>query len=303
MPSPELDAYLQARATMPRPAPGQPLPDTTTRRGNFDRSSPQAPADIRAFAVSAGGVPSEWVLAPRVDESVRLAYFHGGGYTVGSIRSHRRIAADLSRAAGCAVLNVDYRLAPEHAPPAQRDDAAAAYAWMLANGPSGPSAARATFIAGDSAGGGLSLTLLQHLRDSGLAQPAAAATFSAWTDMSASGASIVTRQPRDPIFGAVNLGVAGQNFARSTPVDAPLVSPVFGDFTGLAPLYLNAGDDEMLLDDTLRVAARASDAGVEVSLHIEPAVFHVYPFFVPDASESIRAIEAAAAFLKRHAER
>jgi acetyl esterase/lipase len=301
--SKELQAFLDLRAQMPRPKPGAPMPDIEIRRKGFDATAPAAPEDTRIASVSAAGVPCEWVTAPGVDHATRLLYLHGGGYSVGSVRSHRRIAADLSRAAGCAVLNVDYRLAPENTCPAQLDDALSAYGWMKANSPADTAPATTTFVAGDSAGGGLTLALLVALRDRGLPQPAAAATFSAWTDMTVTGSSVVTRVARDPIIGGgVGLKPATAGFLGSTDSRSVQASPVFADYKGIAPLYMNVGDEEVLLDDTLRVASRASEAGVRVSLHVEPGAFHVYPFFVPEAPESKRAIATAAAFLRRHAE-
>ena len=301
MRSSELQDFLDLRAEMPTLKPGDPMPDIETRRRGFDASIPPAQEDVRAVPVTVNEIPCEWVLAPGAANGRRLLYLHGGGYSIGSIRSHRRIAADLSRASGCAVLNVDYRLAPENTCPAQLEDAHKTFAWLRENGPTGVSEAQSMFVAGDSAGGGLTLALLISLRDNGLAQPAAAATFSAWTDMTASGASVKTRARRDPIIGtSLALGTAAASFLGTTDARSPKASPVFADFTGSAPLYLNVGDDEVLLDDTLRVAARAADAGVEVVLQVEPGAFHVYPLFVPDAPESKRAIEGIATFFQQH---
>jgi acetyl esterase/lipase len=195
----------------------------------------------------------------------------------------------------------DYRLAPEAAYPAQLDDALAAFAWARENGPSGASSATSMFVAGDSAGGGLTLALLITLRDRGLDLPNAAVTLSAWTDMTMSGATLRTRASRDPILAdATAMTGAVQGYLQGADPRTPAASPVHAHLQGLPPLFMVVGDEEVLLDDTLRVAANASGAGVDVNLHVEAGAFHVYPWFVPQAPESIRAIEAAGAFLKAH---
>lgn len=295
MPSAELLEFLRLRAGQ------QPAPDLQAGRKQMDETSPSVPDDVRVIAVSAGGVPAEWVIAPGVDESRRLIYFHGGGYMLGSARSHRRIGADLGRAAGCATLVVDYRLAPEAPYPAQLDDALNAYAWAQDNGPSGAGPAKSIFIAGDSAGGGLTLGLLITLRDRALKLPNAAVTLSAWTDMTLSGATLRTRATRDPILAdPAAMGGAVQGYLQGADARTPAASPVLADLQGLPPLFMVVGDEEVLLDDTLRVAANASAAGVDVRLQVEAGAFHVYPWFVPQAPESIRAIEASGTFLKAH---
>ena len=155
------------------------------------------------------------------------------------------------------------------------------------------------FVAGDSAGGGLTLALLLALRDRGETQPNGAITLSAWTDMTASGYSVAGRARRDPLMtGPDALAMAASRFLGSADPRLPYASPVFGSFEGVAPLFMNVGDDELLLDDTLRVAERASRAGVDVTLHVQPEGFHVYPLFVPDAPESRHAIEAIANFIR-----
>jgi len=266
----------------------------------FLDSAPAA-TEIEPLSVVANGVTCEYLASPGSDAGRRMLYLHGGGFTVGSHVSHRRIAAELSRATACPVLNVNYRLAPEHVYPAQLEDALAAYEWMLANGPAGAGHARSTFVAGDSAGGGLALALLLSLRDSGKPMPNAAVTFSAWTDMAVQGKSVVSRARRDPVItNALGLEMAARSYLGDADCRTPTASPAHADFTGLPPLYLNVGDDEVLLDDTLSVAARASSAGVPVTLHVEPGGFHVYPYFVPDAPESTRTFESVAEFLRGH---
>src|SRR5579864_5449297 len=156
MPSPELRQVAEQIRARRASAPPV-VPDLATRRAGFGAGLPAPPADVATQPTRAGGVPADWISAPGASSSRRLLYLHGGGYTLGSAQSHRRLAADISRATGCVVLNLDYRVAPEAPFPAALEDATAAYGWMLGNGPDGPSPAAETFIAGDSAGGGLTL--------------------------------------------------------------------------------------------------------------------------------------------------
>ena len=304
MASTEFEEFLAGRAEMPVP---ETPPDLQTQRQGLEATAPATPDDVRVATVDAGGVSADWVLAPDADQGRRLLYLHGGAYFMGSPASHRRITADLSRASGCAVLSADYRLAPEHLFPAAVEDAVAAYVWMGEHGPDGAGSAHSIFVAGDSAGGGLTLALLLALRDRGMGQPSAAITFSAFTDMAGEGGSLKTRWSRDPIINetagespeALLQGLAAMYLGSEDP-KAPLASPVFAELHDLPPLYMNVGDDEILLDDTLRVAARASETGVNVTLHVEPGGFHVYPFFVPDAPESRFTIRRVGEFIRSH---
>lgn len=300
MPSSKFKEFLTLRSALPRPGPNDPVPSTAARRRMFLDSAPAA-AGVEPITVVANGVTCEYVTSRESDPDRRLLYLHGGGFTVGSHISHRRIAADLAKFSGTSVLNVNYRLAPEHVYPAQLEDAVQAYEWMLDNGPTGTGPASSTVVAGDSAGGGLALALLLSLRDSGERTPNAAVTFSAWTDMAVQGKSVVTRAACDPIItSGLSLQMAAKSYLGGADARTPKASPAYADFTGLPPLYLNVGDNEVLLDDTLSVAAQASSAGVSVTLHVEPGGFHVYPFFVPDAPESMRLFGSVAEFLRDH---
>ena len=302
MPSQQLSQAARKLVEQREAAAGRPLPDLATRRAGFEQSTPPAPADVTITSTKAGGVAAEWQLAPGSDPNRRLLYLHGGGYSVGSPRSHQRLGADISRAAGCAVLSLDYRMAPEHPFPAAVDDALAALRWLRGNGPGGEGAAAALFVAGDSAGGGLTLATVLAARDAGDPLPNAAVTLSAWTDLAATGASMETRLKADPVLvgGREAIAAAGKMYAGSTDARHPLVSPLYADLAGLPPLLMQVGDDEVLLDDTLRFAERAKAAGVEVLLHVEPEAYHVYPLFAPDAPESLAAIAQIAAFVRRY---
>lgn len=273
------------------------------QRSFMDQMAMPAPDDVSVTPVDAAGVPAEWVCAPGADPDRRLLYLHGGGYVLGSRISHRRLASDVSRASGSAVLLIDYRLAPETPFPGAVDDALAALRWLWANGPSGSGEANTLFVAGDSAGGGLTLATLIAARDAGEPLPNAAITLSAWTDLAGTGASITTRAEADPLIGGGGAALTGMasNYLGDADATTPLASPLYADLRGLPPLLMQVGDDEVLLDDTLRVAERAKAQGVDVTVHVEPGAFHVYPLFAPDAPESRAALAQIGAFVQAHA--
>jgi acetyl esterase/lipase len=281
-------------------APVDPPPDVATRRRGMDETAQPVPDDVTVKPVDAAGVPGDWVRAPGADAGRRMLYLHGGGYVIGSPTSHRRLASDISRASGCSLLVLDYRMAPEDPFPAAVDDALAALRWMGANGPDGASEATETFIAGDSAGGGLTLSTLVSARDAGDTLPKAAVTLSAWTDLAATGASMQTRAEADPMVSADGLaGMAGM-YAGDAGLDHPLVSPLYADLSGLPPLLMQVGDAEVLLDDTTRLAEKIAAAGGDVTTEIEPEAFHIYQYVGPTMPEATAAIERIGAFIREH---
>ena len=256
----------------------------------------QEPADsgVKCIRSQIDAMPCEWVVAPGADPDLRLLYLHGGGYVSGSGASYLPLAADISAAAQCAVLLPDYRLAPEHRFPAAIEDCICAHEWMLASGPYGLGAARATFIAGDSAGGGLTLATLLALRERCRAMPLAGVPLSACTDLTLASESM--RSEEDPICSARCMPIFAELYLGQTDPRNPLASPVFGDYTGIPPLLIQAGEHEMLRDDSVRVAARARSGGVEVTLEIWPGMVHV--FQIRGLPESREAIEHIAGFLR-----
>lgn len=246
--------------------------------------------------VSANGVDAMWIDAPGVDSDKALLYLHGGGFRVGSVRSHRDLIARISAAANCRALGVNYRRSPEHHFPAPIDDAVSAYQWLLDQGFSPGNIA----LVGDSAGGGLALSLLLVLRARGLPLPATVATMSVWTDLSASGASYVTRAAADPIHQQrMILGMAKGYLDGADPLD-PLASPLFADLHGLPPLLLQVGDRETVLDDSKNFAAKARTADVEVELEVWDNMIHVFQQFTTELPEARQAIESIGRFLKKH---
>lgn len=247
--------------------------------------------------VDAGGVKAQWVSAPGANAQRAILYFHGGGFQVGSVVSHRELMAGLSAAAQCRVLGVDYRLAPEHRYPAALDDAWAVHQWLIGQGFEPKHIA----LAGDSAGGGLALSLLLRLRDAGQALPAAAVLMSAWTDLTASGASYGTRADTDPIHQRpMIVAMARSYLGKDGNATDPLVSPLFADLKGLPPLFAQVGDRETVLDDSRDLVARAKEAGVDATLQVWNHMIHVFQQFPAQLPEARAAIDVLGSFLRRH---
>jgi acetyl esterase/lipase len=256
-----------------------------------------APGDAVVEAVQANGVPCLWIAAPGARADQAIVYFHGGGFQVGSVASHRELMARLSGAAGVRVLGVDYRLAPEHRYPAQLEDAQAVLAWLRAQG----FAAGDVALAGDSAGAGLALSALLAEHALGHELPCAAFLMSAWTDLTAAGASYETRSAADPIHQRPMIQAMARNYLGKTgDASDPLVSPLkagVAQLAALPPLLLQVGDRETVLSDSEDFAARARAAGVTVELQVYPRMIHVFQQFPAELPEARSAIAAAGAFL------
>ncbi len=293
--SPESVAYLQAlRKNTPFGTDGFDL--TGLRAGMGTRREPGLPG-VRLVPVKVDGIPSEWVVAPGANPDHRLLYLHGGGFVSGSGAFYLALAAHLSQAAQCAVLLPDYRLAPEHPFPAGLEDCVRAHEWLQNNGPEGPSAAKATMIAGDSAGGNLTLATLLALRDRQQPLPVCGIAISPCTDFTLSSASM--RTVDDPILSAKTMPVFRDYYLGKSDPHDPLASPVFGDYRGLPPLLIQVGEHEMLRDDGVRVAEKARHDGTSVRLEIWKGMFHVFQSHEPLLPEAREAIDSAAAFIRR----
>lgn len=265
------------------------------RAGMGSRREPSIQG-IKLVRAKVGDIPCEWVLSPGADPDLRLLYLHGGGFVSGSGAFYLTLAAHLSAAAKCAVLLPDYRLAPEHPFPAGLEDCIRAHEWMIANGPSGAAPCRATFIAGDSAGGSLTLAALLALRDRRQALPAGGIALSPTTDLTLASESL--RTVNDPIISARTMPVFRDLYLGKTDPRNPLASPVFGDYRGIPPLLIQVGEHEMLRDDSIRVAKKARSDGIAVKLEVWPGMFHVFQSHEPLLPEGQEAIDHAAEFIR-----
>lgn len=255
------------------------------------------------------GVSAEWVLAPGSDGRRRTLYIHGGAFTMGSPLSHRTITTRIAAMTGGAVLAVDYRLMPEHRRQAGIDDCRSAYRWMLVNGPDGPATAQTVFVAGDSAGGNLTLTLIAWTRDHGLRVPDAGVALSPLTDSTLVSPSFKSNLASDallgPLFGAMAkvpryLLLWVSLFQNRINPRNPLVSPVYGKLAGLPPILVQVGAQEMLRDDARRYVNRAQAAGSPVRLQTWEHVMHVWQIFNPELTEARDALGEIGRFLAAH---
>lgn len=281
-------------------------------RQAFDEGFAGAPRDPESLGVEvrnvdAGGVPAEWVLAPGCDPRRRLLYVHGGAFYVGSPKSHRPLTAALARRTGAAVLSIDYRLMPEHS---RRDgirDCRTAYRFVLEHGPDGPQPLDALFLAGDSAGGNLTLMLTAWARDEGLRPVDAALALSPATDSSASSPTLAGNLDTDPMLGPVFRPMLrlprtflrlGTLFGIRMHPCNPLISPVHGDLAGLPPTLVQASESELLLGDACRYVNKARAAGSPVELQTWPGMVHVWQIFEGVLPESTEALDRMADFVR-----
>lgn len=240
-----------------------------------------------------GGIPDLVVTGEGMSDAGALLYLHGGGYVVGSAHGYRGLAARLGRAASVVAHAIDYRLAPENPMPAAVDDAVAAYQALVASGVS-PSQ---IIIAGDSAGGGLTLATLVALRDAGSPLPAAGFLISPWADLALEGASMKGKAAEDPSLDEHGLAVCAGHYAGAD-TRSPVASPIHADLSGLPPLLVQVGSAEILYDDAIRVARAAGAAGTRVTLEVWPKMIHVWHAFAFLLTDGREAIDGAGAFMR-----
>jgi acetyl esterase/lipase len=275
------------------PSRGAPLAE---RRLRYDRAElafgrHDAPGEI----VDAAGCRAEWVRAQRDPAQTVVLYIHGGGYSLGSTRSHRHLAAAIGAAADAAVLSLDYRRAPEFRFPAAVEDAIAAARWLGAH-TRGP-----IVLAGDSAGGGLVLATLVAIRDADARLPSAGVCLSPWLDLTCSADSHSRLAERDPLLSETELRRLAAAYLDVADACQPLASPVFAELAGLPPLLIQVGTEEILLDDARALARRAHTAGVQVTLQEWAEMIHVWQWYFPVLAEGRQAIASVAAFIREHA--
>jgi len=263
------------------------------QRAALDSLTELAPAqpDASFVPTEIAGRPAAWIVADGAREDLTLLYLHGGGYCIGSLKTHRGLATDLSRAGAVRVLLLDYRLGPEHPFPAAVDDAVAAYRTLLDSG----LAARQIAVGGDSAGGGLTAATLLAGRDAGLPPPAAGVLLSPWLDLTLSGESMDGKASLDPLVQRAPLQRMADAYLAGADPRTPLASPLFADLAGLPPLLVHVGSAETLLDDATRFTTRARAADVDVTLDVWDDMIHVwhaFGFILPEARAANQAIGA-----------
>jgi len=251
-------------------------------------TSPQTIGGIPAVAIDVG--------APRSEEVI--LYFHGGAYALGTARGGAGLASELARKAGTRVLSVDYRRAPENPYPAAVDDAVAAYRGLIDGG----WPVSRIVIAGESAGAGLAAATLVALRNAALPPPASAVLFSPWADLTLTGASLATKAAVDPALTVDGMRRRAADYVGAADATEGLISPIFADLSGLPPLLIQVGSHEILLDDAIRLAARAADDDVAVTLEVTPGVPHVFQAFAAILDEGEAALTGAGAFVRSHLE-
>lgn len=291
MASPQLQMAIDAMKAFGNKV-GATLPEM---RAAFEQMAAPAQPDIKSEKISANGVDAEWVTAPGAATADRaVLYLHGGGYVLGSVNTHRDLLGRISRAAQVRVLGLNYRLAPENPFPAAVDDALSGYRFLLEHGFKPARLA----VAGDSAGGGLTLATLVAIRDAKLPSPAAGVCISPWVDMEAKGESMVTRADKDPIASRDALFMMAQAYLGDKDRHTPLAAPLYADLKGLPPLLIQVGDSEVLLDDSNRMAERARSAGIKVKLEVWPEMIHVWQLFASFLPEGQQAIDVIGNFLR-----
>lgn len=242
------------------------------------------------------GVPAAWIIPSGLETKRIVLYLHGGGYNAGSITSHLPLTSNIALATKARVLAIDYRLAPEHPFPAAVEDALAAYRWLLKES----SQARHIVVAGDSAGGGLTLSLLLSLREKKLPLPAAAVCLSPWTDLTCTGESWTANAKVDFMLKKGSTFNAARLYAGEADLRTPLASPLYADLAGLPPMLIQVGSEEVLLSDSTLIAEKARSAGVDVTLENWKGMQHVWQYTASMIPEARQAVTRIGEFIIQH---
>jgi acetyl esterase/lipase len=248
------------------------------------------PGGVDYLETDAGGVEAMWAIPKEADQDRVLLCMHGGGYIAGSMYTHRKMFAHIAKAVGARALIVNYRLLPAGVYPKPVDDVVSAYRFLLDQGINPDHIA----FTGDSAGGGLSITAQLQARDQGLPLPAAAMPMSAWVDMEVTGETMLSNQGKDALFNQDWIKQLAEGYLAGADPRAPYATPLYADLTGLGPIYIQVGDQELLLDESRRLAAAAEKAGVEVRLDIFPDQQHSFQMMAGRAPEADDAIHRLA---------
>jgi len=242
-----------------------------------------------------GKMAAEWLLPEGVLDNPSILYLHGGAYTMGSCTTHRALASRVAIASQARVLLPEFRLAPEHAFPASLEDALVSYRWLLERG-----SADNIAVVGDSSGGGLAVAAMVKARDEGLPLPAAIVCLSPWTDLEMNGESILTRAQVDPICSLEESRFHSELYVGTSDPRAGLVSPVYANLSGLPSFLVQVGDREILLSDSISLAERAREDGVDIELQVWEGMWHVWQLFAWYVPEAQQAIDNIGGFVQEH---
>jgi acetyl esterase/lipase len=289
----EIDVIRALLASKPRPV------GWSERRQRLDEVGSIWPVadDVRLAAADVRGVPAEWSSVPGSDPSRLVLFFHGGGYCSGSIRSHRRMVSELGRAAAMRTLAIGYRLAPENPFPAALEDAISAWRYLRDEG----IAAAHIAVAGDSAGGGLTIALINKLREDAEELPGCAWLVSPWVDLTMSGSTMTSKDAVDPLIHKTYLEeLAGAYVPTAMDRADPRISPVFGELKGFPPTLIQVGSAETLLADAVRFVGAAGSADVAVTLEIWPHMIHAWHLWNAQLEAGRRALASSGAFIRAH---
>jgi monoterpene epsilon-lactone hydrolase len=272
-----------------------PIEERRQRINEAAKRGIRLPRGVTARALTAGGVPAECIEPEDAVEGRVILYLHGGGYVLCSLDTHRGLAGRIARSSQARLLNVDYRLAPEHPFPAGLEDAVSAYKYLLKKGFEPNKIA----IGGDSAGGGLTIATALTLRERSIPLPGALFLISPWTDLTFSGKSVRTRAKRDPVL-SYNDDWMLSAYSGKHPLTDPLISPVFANLDGLPPILIQVGTEEILYDDSTRLRENALKAGVYAKLEVWPQMWHVFQASAPYIPEAQQAIDKIGKFIGKH---
>lgn len=265
-------------------------------RARLDRLSGMIPlaTGVRSESATVAGLHAEYLVPAEAATGRLLLYWHGGAYLMGSCRSHRSFVSHIAKSSGVTALLAEYRLAPENPFPAAVDDAVNVYKALLGDGHRPDD----IVVAGDSAGGGLSVAMLMRLRDEGLELPHALALLSPWLDLSGGGESMQSRRHKDPWFDPEDLPHIARHYCCDADLTNPLVSPVYGDAGHFPPTYIQVGDDEILLSDSERMVEMIRRGGGQAELEVWPGMWHVWQMFVQFMPESRQAVDRLGEFIR-----
>ena len=284
----EIDALVALIRANPFPAG---LEDA---RAALDSLGTAITDDITIEKMDVGGVPCQMLTPPAADENQVIVYLHGGGYALGSLHSHGGLASEIGKAAGCCVLQVDYRLAPEHKFPAPVEDSCAVYRGLISKGYD----PQKISFAGDSAGGGLVVATIIALKEAGETLPGAAVCLSPWIDLEFNGESIQRCKDLDPIINMEVLGSLVGAYMAGQDLRTPTAASLYADLTGFPPLLIQVGESEVLFSDAERLAANARKAELDVVFEKWPEMIHVWHLFYPALTEGRTAIARIGEFIR-----